>query len=292
MKTTTATAFITAVLLAEGDVFGQEIYKHQLSVEQRSSGSSSLKEGGTRAGSLRSDDAELSFVERVPLSDAFNLMAGFGYQRAELRAAGAPLPQQLQAASARLGGEWLINSRWWLFINAAPGYYGDNDLTKDDFNVPGNIQANHLLRPGLRLVFGLAVDPFAKSAVTPFAGAAWRLNRRWNLNLLPPKLRVEYRAVDDGNKRVELFSGLSITGGNYRVSGDLGSRRGRPELDGQKLSRQEVGFEGGTSLDWKGLRAELSGGWLFSRRFRYEKSGVELKADGAPFLALSASGRF
>lgn len=286
-------AFVLAlplVLCASG-VRAQDVYKHQISFEQRSSGSSALKESGTRVGSLRADDAEISFVERVPLSDAFNLMAGFGYQRTELRAAGTPLPQQLQAAAARLGGEWLINSRWWVFVNAAPGWYGDNDLNKDDFNAPANIQANYLARPGLRLVFGLAADAFAESPVTPFAGAQWRVNRRWNLNMIPPRLRVEYRALDDGEKRVELFSGLSITGGSYRVSGDLGSRRGRPAVGGQKLSRREMGVEGGTSVDWRGLRAELSAGWLFSRRYDFHKPGVEFKADGAPFAALSVSGR-
>lgn len=285
---------ISAVLLLfpHGAVFAQEVYKHQISFEQRSSGASSLKESGTRIGGLRSDDAEVSFVERVPLAGKLNLMLGLAYQRTELRAVGAPLPQQLQAASVRLGGEWLIGPRWWAFVNAAPGFYGDNDLNKDDFNMPANVQINHLVRPGLRLVLGLAVDPFAKSAVTPFAGAVWRLNRRWNLNLLAPKMRVEYRALDDENKRVELFSGLSIVGGNYRVSGDLGSRRGRPALDGQKLSRQEFGVEGGSSVDWRGLKAELSAGWLFVRRYKYEKPGVELRADGAPFAAVFVSGRF
>lgn len=268
------------------------VWRHQLSLEHRATGGTRIEEGGAGRGSYRADDAELSFIERVPVSEALSLMLGAGYARTELRAAGVPLPGLLQGASLRLGAEWLHSPRWWVFVNAQPGLYGDNDLTGDDFTLPGDIQVNYLRRPGLRWVAGLAVSPFNERAVSPFAGAVWRLNRRWNLNLLPPKLRVEYRAVDDGAKRVELFSGLAFSGGAYRVSGDLGTRRGRPELNGRRLSRREGGTEAGVSWEWRGLKAEASVGWRFMQRFKYSDGGAELKAKAAPYGALSLSSRW
>lgn len=270
----------------------QGVLRHQLSIEQRATGGTRIEEGGVARGGHRADDIDVSFLERVPVSGALSLMAGAGYSRTELRAAAVALPGQLQGASLRLGAEWLYNPRWWVFVNAQPGLYGDDDLTADDFTIPGDIQVNHLRRPGLRLVFGLAVNPFNENVVTPFAGAVLRLNRRWNLNLLPPKLRVEYRAVDDGAKRVELFSGFAFGGGAYRVSGDLGTRRGRPELNGRRLARQEAGGEAGISWDWRGLRAEALAGWRFMQRYKYKDSGVELKAKPAPYAALSLSSRW
>ncbi len=276
---------------AVGAARAEEVFLHQYSFQEKLGGSSAASEGASGRGRLRIDETEFSYVARVPVSEALSLMGGAGYRRTELAAAGAPLPSLLQAASLRLGAEWLLDPRWWVFINANPGAYGDRILDGRTFNAPSDVTLNYLQSPGLRLAAGLAVDPFAGSLVTPFAGAVWRLNRRWNLNLLPPRLRVEYRALDDGDKRVELFSGLAFSGGSHRVSRDFGTRRGRPELDGRRLTRREVSAEGGVSLDWRGTRAELSGGWQLQRRLRYEGAGVELKADGAPFFAVSISGR-
>jgi hypothetical protein len=265
--------------------------KHQLSFSERLGGSSSVSEGGVERGRLRVDESEFSYAARLPVSSSLSLMAGAGYRRTELTAGSAPLPSLLQAASARLGVEWLINPRWWAFVNVNPGLYGDGRLDGSAFNAPADLQVNYLRSPGLRLVAGLSVDAFTGSPATPFAGAVWRVSRRWNLNLLPPRLRVEYRALDRGDKRVELFSGLAFAGGSHRVSSDFGTRRGRPELDGRRLTRREAAAEGGVSLDWRGARTELSGGWQFQRRFKYEGAGVELKADGAPYFAVSVSGR-
>lgn len=292
--TALAVVCLTARALVAGPhrADAQEVSRHQVSVQERLGGSSRVVEGGTERGRLSGRENELAYAARVTLSPAWNLLLGAGYRNAQTSAADAVLPSRLQALAVRLGAEWLIGPRWWAFANAHPGFYGDGRLDGDAVNAPADVQVHYLQAPGLRLVAGLSVDAFSGSPVTPFAGAVWRLNSRWNLNLLPPRLRVEYRAVDDGAKRVELFSGLSFSGASHRVSRDFGTRRARPELDGRRLTRREAAVEGGASLDWRGARAEVSAGWLFLRRFRYEGTGVELKADGAPYLAASVSGRW
>lgn len=270
----------------------QEVWKWQVSARTEASGLKSVSESGRDLGGLGVWSMEHSLRRRLRASDSVFVLAGASFERVGLsRPASAPLPDQLQAVAARLGAEWLIDSRSWAFVDAAPGLYGDDRLDGRTANVPVAVQYNRLLRPGLRILGGLSVDPFRKAKVLPFGGAAWRLTPRWNLRLLLPEPRVEYRAVWDARQTVDLFAGLSLSGGQYRVAENLGTRRGRPEIDGQTLSYNATRALGGARWMRGDFEAELSAGWAPARVFRYEPSGVELKSNGAPFAGLSVSAR-
>lgn len=274
-------------------VSAQEVWKWQASSRIEGSGLKSVTESGRDLGGLGVWSMEHSLRRRVRASDSVFIMVGASYERVALsRPASAPLPDYLQAAAARIGAEWLIDGKSWVFVDAAPGLYGDERASGRAANVPVAAQYNRLLRPGLRVLGGLSIDPFRKAKVLPFGGAAWRLTPRWNLRLLLPDPRVEYRAVWDESQTVDLFGGLSLTGGQYRVSENLGARRGRSEINGQTLSYSTSRVIGGARWMRGDFEAELSAGWALARTFRYEPSGVELKSNGAPFAGLSASARF
>ena len=270
----------------------QEVWKWQVSARTEASGLKSVSESGRDLGGLGVWSMEQSLRRRVRASDSVFILAGASFERVGLsRPASAPLPDHLQAVAARLGAEWLIDSRSWAFVDAAPGLYGDERLSGRTANVPVAIQYNRLLRPGLRVLGGLSVDPFRKAKALPFGGAAWRLTPRWNLRILLPEPRVEYRALWDAKQTVDLFAGLSLSGGQYRVAEDLGTRRGRGEINGQTLSYNATRVMGGARWMRGDFEAELAGGWAPARTFRYEPSGVELKSNGAPFAGLSVSAR-
>ncbi|MDX6770758.1 MAG: hypothetical protein SF051_14580 [Elusimicrobiota bacterium] len=281
-----------SVFLAAAPAAAQEVWKWQVTARAEASGRRPVSEAGRDLGGLGVWSTEQSLRRRFKTTDSVFVLAGASFERVGLsRPASAPLPDHLQAVAARLGAEWLIDSRSWAFVDAAPGLYGDERLSGRAANLPVAVQYNRLLRPGLRVLGGLSVDPFRKAKVLPFGGAAWRLTPRWNLRLLLPEPRVEYRAVWDEAQTVDLFAGLSLSGGQYRVAEDLGTRRGRPEVNGQTLSYNATRVLGGARWMRGDFEAEIAAGWAAARRFRYEPSGVELKSDGAPFGGLSVSAR-
>lgn len=280
------------VCLAASPVSAREVWKWQVTARTEASGLKSVTEAGRDLGGLGVWSMEQSLRRRIRASESVFVLAGASFENVGLfRPPSAPLPERLQAVAARLGAEWLIDGKSWVFADAAPGLYGDERLSGRAANVPIAVQYNRLLRPGLRVLGGLSVDPFRKAKVLPFGGAAWRLTPRWNLRILLPEPRVEYRALWDDRQTVDVFAGLSLSGGQYRVAEDLGTRRGRPEINGQTLSYNSTRVLGGARWMRGDFEAELAGGWAPARTFRYEPSGVELKSNGAPFAGLSVSAR-
>jgi hypothetical protein len=242
-------------------------------------------------GAVSANSQEYSARRRVALSENLLATVGLGYERVELRpSAQVPLPDQLQALSGRLGAEWLLDRRSWVFVDASPGLYGEN-LEGRAFNAPVSAQYNRMLSPGLRALGGLSFDSFRKSKLLPFGGVAWRLTPRWNLRLLLPEPRVEYRMLWDERQTVDLFAGASIVGGQYRVAKDLGIRRGLSWIGGQTLSYSQTRLLGGMRWMRGDLELEFSGGWAATRRFRYEPGGGELSSDKAIFTGLSLTAR-
>lgn len=242
-------------------------------------------------GVASANSQEYSARRRAALSEKLLATVGLGYERVDLRpSAQVPLPDRLQALTGRLGAEWLLDRRSWVFVDASPGLYGEN-LEGRAFNAPVAAQYNRLLSPGVRVLGGLSFDSFRKSKLLPFGGVAWRLTPRWNLRLLLPEPRVEYRALWDERQTMDLFAGASIVGGQYRVARDLGTRRGLNWIGGQTLSYSQTRLLGGMRWMRGDLELEFSGGWAATRRFRYEPGGGELSSDGAIFTALSLTGR-
>lgn len=285
------TALVLAAMCAS-PAAAEEVWRWRAGTRVEASGRVPVREGGRDLGGLGVRVMEHSVRRRVAAGKRVYLLAGAAFEDVSLsRPPGAPLPDRLQAAAAQLGAEWLIDGRSWAFLDAAPGLYGAERLEGRAFNAPASVQYNRLLRPGLRALAGLSLDPFRKARLLPFGGAAWRLGPRWNLRLTLPEPRAERRLLWDERQVVDLFAGLSLSGGQYRAARDLGTRRGRREVDGQTLSYTATRALAGARWMRGGLEAELSAGWAFARRFRYEPSGVELESDGAPFAALAVSAR-
>jgi hypothetical protein len=264
------------------------------SVRGFAGGTKSAMEGGSDLGGFSYAGSVYDLDRRIVLDPSLNLMAGARFERISLRhSPSAALPDHLQSASARLGAEWLIDRRSWLFVDARPGFYGDDELSGDDFNAPVAVSYNRLIAPGFRALGGVSIDRFrSRLPVAPFLGAVLRASPRWNLHLTLPRIRGEYRAVWTPETVVDLFAGMAIDGGTYRVSRELGRRRGRHAVGGQVLTFTTQRAEAGLRWLSRGMTAELAMGWDFVRRLDYKRPGIAYDSDGAAFLAASASARF
>lgn len=265
----------------------------QFDARSSASGTKSVEEGGTDRGAFSAVGAEYGARRRVHSSDRFNLTLGAAFERVSLRHdPSAPLPDHLQAVSGVASAGLVFNRKSWLTLTLRPGFYGDDELLAQDFNMPVAAVYHHLYRPNIHLIGGLAVDLYRSAPVLPFAGALWRASERWNFQLTLPNLRVSYRAYWTPETAVDAFAGLSFGGGQYRVSKELGRRRGRPEIGGQILSfsTQQV-LAGLRAARW-GVEGEAYAGWAYSRRLEYARPGVTLKSDGAPTVGVSLTARY
>lgn len=284
--------FLLAVLTVPASAQRPAAWGWQFTGRYSASGTKSLEEGGNDRGAFRSDGVEYGARRRVLSSGQFNLTLGAAFERVSLRHSPlAPLPDHLQSASGVATAGFVFQRKAWATLTLAPGFYGTDELTANDFNMPGVAAFHYLYRPNLHLIGGLAVDATRKAPVLPFAGALWRLNEKWNLRLTLPNARVEYRAYWTPKATVDLFTGLSFSGGQYRVSKDLGRRRGRPDIGGQILSYSSQQVVAGASAAGGGVEAELYGGWAYSRRLEYSRPGYTFKSDGAPTIGVSLTAR-
>ncbi len=269
-----------------------EAWKWQFNTRYFASGTKTIEEGGRGLGGFRADGAEYGLRRRVLSGERLNLTLGAEFERVSLRhSPQAPLPDHLQAVSAALNAGYIFHRKAWATVSLTPGFYGDDDLLVQDFNMPAAIAFHARFRPDLHFIGGLSVNANRKSPVFPFVGATWRLNERWNFQLTVPNLRVEYRAYWTPKATVDLFTGVSFSGGQYRVSKDLGRRRGRPEIGGQILSVSTQQVLGGVRAAGGGVEAELYGGWAFARRLEYSRPGIVLKSDRAPTIGVSLTAR-
>lgn len=269
-----------------------EPWRWQFSGRYFASGTKSIEEGGADKGGFRADGAEYEARRRVLSGEKFNLTLGAGAERVSLRHSPlAPLPDHLQSVAGALTAGFVFNRKSWVTVALSPGFYGDDELLAQDFNMPGAVTYHALLRPDLHFIGGISVNVHRATPVFPFAGALWRLNEKWNFRLTLPNARVEYRAYWTPKATVDLFAGLSLGGGQYRVSKDLGRRRGRPEIGGQILSYSTQQVAAGLLAAGGGVEAEVYGGWAFRRRLEYSRPGLRLNSDGAPTVGVSLTGR-
>ncbi len=286
---------LLAVLLLAAPCSAQEgaAFAWQYSSRYSGSGPGSVKDGARDLGGFRSDSHEHSLRRRVRAGDKFNLVLGAAFERTSLTRSDAPLPDHLQSVAATLHGAWIFSRRRWLTADLNPGLYGDDYLSGGAFNAPAAVTLHWLARTDVRVLGGLSIDLWRRQApIFPFLGAIWQASPRLVLKLGVPSLRAEYRAYWEGDASAVVFTGLHVTGGQYRVSSDLGRRRGRPEIGGEILTYSTRQAIAGVRASRGSVEGELFGGWAWARRLEYARSGPALTSDGVPSFGASLTGRF
>lgn len=254
-------------------------------------GEGRLSEGGRESGKVSGLQQDWRIEARRPLGEG-RLTLGAFYRRTDLAVGSSePIPDTLQLFRASLGYERALTAGWRGAAQLAPSFAGDRRVDARGFSLAGSLIATSSGDRRRTWVVGLGVDPQGPIPVLPFFGAILRPNDDWTVRLLLPDVSVARRTGELLGAKSEAKVGLRLGGGGYRVSPSFGSARGRPELDGAWLKELTVGAETGLTLDWAHMRAEVTAGWAFMRRFEYRDAGVRLKAAGAPIVGLTLSGR-
>lgn len=250
-----------------------------------------LREGGRDSGDASELRQDWRVDVRRPLGEGRATLGAF-YRRTDLDVASSELvPDTLQLFRVAAGYEWSARG-WGLAAQVAPSLAGDRFVDAKGFSLAGSVIATSEGDSRRTWVLGLGVDPRGGLPVAPFFGAILKPNDDWTFRLLLPELAVLRKTGPLLGAKSEAKAALKFSGGGYRTSPTFGTARGRPDLNSRWMREQTLSVEAGEILAWGALRAELSAGWAFLRRYEYKDAGVRVTAAGAPVVGLSLGGRF
>lgn len=216
------------------------------------------------------------------------LRFGLEYSRFEFDNAGSlPLPDHLQSLSARIGVEYLVQGIPAFLIEAFPGFYFEDDMRSDRFDVPVRVAAGFRITDALFGAVGVSYTSFRSVPFIPLVGAYWRINEQWALSLLAPSPRLVYTP----SSAWEFWVGGELAGGSFRV--DSGDKGRQEKLRGAVLSYSE--YRVGAGVAWKNdvWTVEFGGGYALQRKFDFHRAEEGYKTDeGAPYVAVEVRARF
>jgi hypothetical protein len=247
--------------------------------------------GATKVGDVSLDRFDFSLSSRVPIREGIMFIPGLAYTRTTIDAsAGVPLPGSVQELSLSLGIRGFVNRQWAYLAALRPGFYGDFKKLGDSFNAPLFLAAFYVPSDKLTWTFGLTVNAFNDRPVLPVVGVRWKFAPDWQLDVGFPRTAVAYTV----NSALSLRTGLSVLGGNYRITENLGSPApGIARLANTYLALTEVRVGTGFSYTFAGgLTLELDAGVTTLRRFDYKDRNYRLNGDNVGWGTLALNRRF
>ncbi len=243
-------------------------------------------------GNVTEINSSIYYASTFPVAKNAAVRAGVAWDRFSFGLPNAPafIPNTLQSVALVLGSDIQLSEKWLIRAEIQPGIYSDfEDITFDDVNALFILGGTYIVNPDLQWFFGVSVDPRRRLPVFPGAGVRWKFHRQWTLMALFPKPRLEYAPTDQWT----LFVGGEAKGGTYTVSETLGTRNGLPSLNNDPVEYVEFRTGGGVSYKFSpALTAEIEGGYVPYRKWEYSRAGESIKAEGAPYVQFSVSGRF
>jgi hypothetical protein len=256
------------------------------------SGKGNISRGANRLGDVSLSRFEFSVSSRVPLAEGMVFIPGLAYNRTTLDAStGVPLPDSLQELTLYLGVRGLFSKKWAYLAALRPGFYGDfKKLGGASFNAPLLLAGFYVQNPELTWTFGLTANAFNNHPVLPVVGVRWTFAPDWQLDVGFPRTGVSFQATP----ALLLRTGLSVLGGNYRITENLGSPApGIARLANTYLNLTEVRVGAGLSYAFTaGLSLDLDAGVTTLRRFDYPDRNYRLNGDNVGWLTLALNRRF
>jgi len=268
-------------------------FSAEYNIEETYIGGSDVARGRHDVNDFDESDTVVSFVVTPRVSFGI-LRLGAGYERYSLGfdGAGWPLPNTMQAVNLVIGLDTQFSDSILFRIEAQPGLYGAgmDELDWDAANVPFVLGGTYILSPDLQLILGIGVDVNRKYPVAPGGGIRWRISSQWVLNAVIPTPRLEFEATP----QLTLHAGGVIKNQTFRMSDDLGTWGGQPELDHAVLTYSEVRV--GAGFDWKigpAITLSAEGGYLVWREFDFHRTDIRYHYEsGAPYGTIALHGAF
>ncbi len=246
---------------------------------------------GTDSFSVHSGTLKYDF--NIPVSQAitFTIGGAWDYFFFDDVAPNVPVPDQLFAISLNLALNWRIDDNWGFRLSVAPGLYSDfEDLNNDDFNAPALLGLSYSFDRDFIFFFGFRVNVVSETPVLPIIGLRWKFAEKWTFDMLSQNPKLIYQLNED----VQLYGGIDIQSGTFRVEQSFGRDKGGfQELDNTWLDYFELRAGLGADISWKKtFRFQAEFGYMPYRYLEFEDEEKLDSKEGAFYGKLGMSIRF
>jgi hypothetical protein len=301
MKISRCTLF-SFLILAASSVFAGEEYTLQASAspppkdenshdlfyaESTYTFSSDFKE--SRLGDGDSWYKDFQYDHRFLITGKWYLRAGGEYERYDFGGTDNGLPNHLQAAYAHLALEYLVHDHPGASIELDPGFYFENHVNEDAFDIPWKAFVSFPLKKDKIFgVVGLGGGLYQDPIVAPGGGLIWLISDKVRLQAVFPKPALVWDLTDDLEFR--LMGEISYD--SFRTDDVITPLR---KLQVHNAIVQYHEDRVGAQLSYSGLKPfkiVAAGGYTVQREFDFFRHDVAEKVDPAPFVKLAIEARF
>jgi hypothetical protein len=250
-----------------------------------------FRKTATPEGKVAAHHVDFGFIATPNLNEDFQFRTGFELERSSFSYNRSnPVPNTLEGANLVLGFDWACYQDWLIRFEARPGIYTNGQsFNSNAFNTTFLLGASYFVNRDLNWLFGVTINPWREWPVIPGVGVRWAFAKDWQLNLLFPNPRVEYRVAPG----IRIYGGGEWKSGSYRTDKNFGDTHGDASLNNAILEHREIragiGIIGQPS---NLISLELQAGAMLDRRYDYFRSKKEIRAGMAPYIQLSAAFRF
>jgi len=250
---------------------------------------SSVRQGPS-LGKQSATHSSIDYSHRFHVSGNWYLRLGVAYERFDFDHNVGPLPTHLQAASATIAYEYVVQGYPAAAIELHPGFYFENAATGRTFAVPVDVySAFPIEKDKVFGMIGFYTSPFISPPVFPLGGIIWLINDKVRLEALFPRPALIYTMNDDWEFRLT----GDVGGGGFRM--DKSATTGPFSHPGSVLQYEyeQAGAEA-RYTHWKGVNIVFGGGYSFEREFDFFRDGPlqKYKAVGAPYLKAAVELKF
>lgn len=179
------------------------------------------------------------------------------------------------------------NSPWSGFLSAGPGLSGDgSNVNGDDVLYVAIAGIGYKFSERFTLLAGAYFSQdFGEPLLIPAPGFMWQISKKWNVSLIPPRLRIAYAPSEDWRIVAEAFP----NGGRWSVT----------TLEGEEAFLDRSGARAGLRIERRVVGnawLQLSGGMVFARDLVLETDAgnvlFESDAEATPYLSAGFLWRF
>lgn len=235
---------------------------------------------------------EFSAIGRVPIAEETLFNPGLSYSNIVIDTPdNTALPKSVQEFSVNLGIRGKMSQQWAYVVTVRPGIYGDFEkIRSDSFNAPLFLAAFFVPNDYVTWIVGVSANSFNNHPVLPVTGLRLKLASNLQFELGFPRTGLSYAY----NSSFTFRGGLSVFGGNYRITKDLGvPAPGIKSLNNTYFDLTEIrsGF-GVTYRLNNDFELEADYGYTLMRRFEFPDRHYRLQGENVSWLSVALNVRF
>jgi hypothetical protein len=237
-----------------------------------------------RGSSLYND---VSYDHRFRVQGNWYLRVGVEYERFDFGGSDNGLPDHLQAIFGHLAYEYVVRDRAAAGIRLHPGFYFQNRISGDAFDIPFKLFAGFPLKKDKLFAFiGVGGGIYQNPVVGPGGGIVWLISDKMRLEGVFPKPAFVYNPSESWQ---------------FRIYGDLLYETFRtddvvtPKFELHNAVLEYSEWRAGLQASYSGFEAfkiNFGAGWTIRRSFDFYRADRREKVEPAPFLRLAVEGKF